>query len=156
MDLLLWRHAHAQLLQPGQCDLDRRLTAKGERQAIRMAVWLNGRLGDDATVWVSPAERTQQTAAALRREVLTLPALSPDASARSVRALLAEAPTAQPLLVVGHQPTLGQLAALLLSGHEQDWSVKKGAIWWLHHRQRPAEAPRWTLKLVLSAEDIEP
>jgi phosphohistidine phosphatase len=35
---------------------------------------------------------------------------------------------------VGHQPTLGQAAALALTGAPADWSVQKGAIWWLSTR----------------------
>jgi phosphohistidine phosphatase len=34
------------------------------------------------------------------------------------------------VILVGHQPTLGQLAAFLLAGRELDWEIKKGAIWW--------------------------
>ena len=41
MDLILWRHAEAQVLRDGQTDLERALTPKGERQAQRMAEWLN-------------------------------------------------------------------------------------------------------------------
>jgi len=43
------------------------------------------------------------------------------------------------VLVVGHQPTLGQIAALLLSGEEQDWTIKKGAVWWISNRVRQNE-----------------
>ena len=38
------------------------------------------------------------------------------------------------VLVVGHQPTLGQTAALLLSGTEANWTIKKGALWWFSNR----------------------
>jgi phosphohistidine phosphatase len=40
------------------------------------------------------------------------------------------------VLIVGHQPTLGAVAAFLLSGEEAYWSVKKGAVWWLTNRDR--------------------
>ena len=39
-----------------------------------------------------------------------------------------------PVLVIGHQPTLGQAAALALTGRVEDWTVQKGAIWWLTAR----------------------
>ena len=42
----------------------------------------------------------------------------------------------EPVLIIGHQPTLGLLAARLLTGHEQPWSVHKGAVWWLRSRER--------------------
>ncbi|HQY27494.1 MAG TPA: histidine phosphatase family protein, partial [Burkholderiaceae bacterium] len=40
------------------------------------------------------------------------------------------------VVVVGHQPTLGRLASLLMTGQEADWSIRKGAIWWLSTRER--------------------
>jgi len=89
MDLILWRHAEAHLIREGQDDLERALTPKGERQAQRMADWLNQRLAESTRV-----------------------------------------------LVIGHQPTLGIVAARLLAGVEQFWSVRKGAVWWLRGRER--------------------
>lgn len=140
MDLILWRHAEAEVLQPGQDDLQRALTPKGERQARRMAAWLNHRLPATTRVLVSPARRTRQTAEALGRELRIVPTLAPDAP---IAALIEAArwPRApEPVLICGHQPTLGQLAAHLLAGVEQDWAVKKGAVWWLRWRQRDGVA----------------
>jgi phosphohistidine phosphatase len=138
MDLILWRHAEAFEMREVQDDLDRALTPKGERQAQRMAGWLNQQLPASTRVLVSPARRNQQTAAALERKFKTVPALAPDAS---VDALLHSArwpELREPLLVVGHQPTLGLVAAYLLSGQPQAWSVRKGGVWWLRARQREA------------------
>jgi len=140
MDLILWRHAEADPIAPGQDDLQRALTHKGERQARRMAAWLNHRLAATTRVLVSPALRCRQTAEALGRESRILPALAPDAA---VAALLDAArwPTSpEPVLICGHQPTLGRVAAQLLAGAEQDWAVKKGAVWWLRGRQRGDES----------------
>ena len=39
-------------------------------------------------------------------------------------------------VIVGHQPTLGEVAALLQSGAEGEWNVKKGGIWWFSSRER--------------------
>lgn len=140
MDLILWRHAEAQALKEGQDDLDRALTPKGERQAQRMADWLNQRLAASTRVIVSPARRCQQTVEPLGRHFKTLAALAPDGS---VGALLGAArwPDAnEPVLVVGHQPTLGIVASRLLAGVEQFWSVRKGAVWWLRCREREGDA----------------
>ena len=52
-----------------------------------------------------------------------------------VRAAL-ETPGEGSVLVAGHQPTLGRVAALVLTGQEQSWSVKKGSVWWLSLRDR--------------------
>jgi phosphohistidine phosphatase len=43
------------------------------------------------------------------------------------------------VLVVGHQPTLGQAAALALTGDAAEWTIRKGAIWWLERRDRDEE-----------------
>jgi len=136
MDLILWRHAEAELLQEGQDDLQRCLTSKGERQARRMAEWLHRRLADSTRVLVSPAVRTQQTARALDRRFKTVPSLAPNCGADDLLAAARWPESAEPVLVIGHQPTLGIVAARLLSGTDQAWSVKKGAVWWLGQRDR--------------------
>lgn len=136
MDLILWRHAEAFEMREVQDDLDRALTPKGERQAQRMAAWLNQQLPSTARVLVSPARRTQQTAAALDRKCKTVPALAPDGTVDELLHAVRWPESREPVLVVGHQPTLGLAAAYLLSGQPQAWSVKKGALWWLRARQR--------------------
>lgn len=156
MDLILWRHADAHLLSPDEAhgpeaDLARALTAKGERQAARMAHWLNQRLPASARVLASPARRTQQTAQALERPFRTSEALAPGGT---VDALLEAArwPDATgAVLVVGHQPTLGRVAARLLSGIDQSWSVRKASVWWLRRRVRDGQ-PRVVLLAVHSHE----
>lgn len=136
MDLLLWRHAEAFESREVSDDLDRSLTPKGERQALRMAAWLNRHLPAGAKVLVSPARRAQQTARTLDRKFKTVDALLPESS---VDALLISArwPDArEPVVVVGHQPTLGLAAAVLITGEAQPWPVRKGAVWWLRARER--------------------
>ena len=46
----------------------------------------------------------------------------------------------EPVLIVGHQPTIGAVASFLLSGEESWWSVKKGAVWWLSNRDKSGAA----------------
>ena len=147
MDLILWRHAEAEVIAPGQDDLQRALTPKGERQARRMAAWLNHRLAATARVLVSPALRCRQTAEALGRESRIVPTLAPDAPIAALIEASRWPKSSEPVLICGHQPTLGQLAAHLLAGVEQDWPVKKGAVWWLRLRQRDGE-PEVTLHAV--------
>ena len=136
MDLILWRHAEALEMREVQDDLDRALTSKGERQAQRMAAWLNRQLPAGAKVLVSPARRAQQTAAALERKFKTSPALAPDATVDALLQAVRWPDAREPVLVVGHQPTLGLAAAYLLSGQAQAWPVRKGAAWWLRARER--------------------
>ena len=140
MDLILWRHAEAREAAPGEDDLARPLTPRGEKQAKRMAEWLNEVLPESTRVLVSPALRTRQTADALERKQRISADLAPGVS---VDALLAAArwPTRrEPVLLVGHQPALGQAAAYLLAGAAaldgQGWAIRKGAIWWLRQRER--------------------
>lgn len=129
MDLMLWRHAEAEDYNSGG-DHERRLTAKGKRQARKMAEWLAPRLPQDTRILVSPATRAVQTAAALEREFELCKQISTDASLADHLAA-ARWPAAGSVLLVGHQPTLGQLAALLMSGHPEAWEIRKGALWWL-------------------------
>ncbi len=131
MDLILWRHADA---EDGYPDAERKLTAKGHAQAKRIAAWLNERLPKDALILVSPALRAQQTAHALRRDFATCMEIATGADPRDVLKAAQWPHAAHSVLVVGHQPTLGQTASLLLTGSEGDLSVKKGAVWWISGR----------------------
>ncbi len=126
MELILWRHADA---EDGLNDLKRELTEKGRKQARMMARWLRPRLEGRWVILVSPAERAKQTADALEIAYEVRPALGASATPE---ALIREAgwPSGEAnVIIVGHQPTLGRLAARLL-GQNADFSVKKGAIWW--------------------------
>jgi len=136
MDLILWRHAEAHPEREGQADHDRALTTKGERQAARMAEWLNQRLAQTTRVIVSPALRCQQTARALDRSFKTMAALAPDGTGDALLKAARWPDGSEPVLVVGHQPTLGLVAAHLLTDTPQAWAVKKGAVWWLRNRDR--------------------
>lgn len=133
MDLILWRHAEA---EDGLQDLKRELTDKGRKQAGRMADWLNPRLAQDTQVLVSPARRTLQTARALGRGYTEVAALAPGASADAVLEAAGWPDAPHPVLIVGHQPTLGQVAVRLLTGQGGDLSIKKGAVWWFQSRER--------------------
>ncbi|MDQ1314735.1 MAG: phosphohistidine phosphatase [Pseudomonadota bacterium] len=133
MDLILWRHAEA---EDGLPDLARELTGRGRKQASRMADWLNPRLPPDIRILASPAARTLQTAQALGREYDEASALAPGANAEDVLAAAGWPDAPYPVLIVGHQPTLGQVAMQLLAGQAGDLTVKKGGIWWFQGRER--------------------
>jgi phosphohistidine phosphatase len=150
MDLILWRHAEA---EPGEPDLGRRLTAKGIQQAERMAKWLDRHLPATTRILSSPADRTQQTALALKRKFRVVPELAPGASADAVLAAAGWPAAREPVLIVGHQPTLGEVAALLLTDDEAAWSVRKGAIWWLSYRVRNG-VPSTVLKVVIAPDFV--
>ena len=149
MDLLLWRHAEA---EDGLPDNKRKLTGRGEKQAAKVAEWIRQNAPKSLRIIVSPAIRCQQTAQALGLPFETDKRLGTDAD---VAALLAavrwpdgDGNRHSAVLVVGHQPTLGQTAALLLSGSEADWTIKKGAVWWFSNRTRQRES-RTVLRAVV-------
>ena len=150
MDLVLWRHAEAEDSIP---DLKRKLTDRGEKQARQMAAWINTHAPKNLRILASPAIRCQQTAKALDLPFKTDTRLGTD---RNVSDLLTavgwpEGDKSGAVLVVGHQPTLGQTAALLLSGSEADWAIKKGAVWWFSTRTRRGET-QTLLRAVIPAE----
>ncbi len=136
MDLILWRHAEAFEMREVEDDLARALTPKGERQAQRMAEWLGQRLAHSTRILVSPALRCQQTAKALGKKFKTLQELAPDGNGEALLKAARWPDASEPVLVVGHQPTLGLVASFLLSGQPQGWTLKKGAVWWFRGRNR--------------------
>ncbi|MBS1211259.1 MAG: histidine phosphatase super family protein [Proteobacteria bacterium] len=140
MDLLLWRHAEA---EDGIPDLKRKLTPRGEQQAQQMAAWLKTHAPENLRIVASPAKRCQQTAQALDLLFQTDLRLAPGNSVNDLLAVVDWPDGGETkhhtVLVVGHQPTLGRTAALLLSGIETYWSIKKGSVWWFSNRTRLGE-----------------
>lgn len=147
MDLILWRHAEA---EDGFPDADRKLTAKGERQAAKMAAWLKSRLPEEARILASPTVRTRQTAAALAQDYVVVKEAGPGTSAAGLLAAAGWPDAKGTVVVVGHQPTLGEVAAYLLADADESWGVKKGGIWWFSNRS--CEGTQIALKAVMSPE----
>lgn len=137
MELILWRHAEAEESLP---DRSRKLTQRGHKHAARMAEWLQQRLPAKFTVLASPAERTRQTAVALGVPFKTVDALAPGATVTDILKAAEWPDRKGAVIVVGHQPDLGRLAAFLVSGSEADWTIKKGGVWWLTNRVRNDDA----------------
>lgn len=140
MDLILWRHAEAVEGDPGGDDMARVLTPRGEKQAARMAAWLDRQLPDSVRIWASPARRTEQTVRALDRKFRFSPALSPTASSAQLLELVQWPQAKGCVLLVGHQPSLGHTIAILMGLNDSECAVKKGSLWWLRHREREAGA----------------
>jgi phosphohistidine phosphatase len=136
VDLILWRHADA---APGSPDLERKLTAKGRKQAERVAQWLLQRLPGKFVVVASPAARAQQTAEALAVKFRTAKSLAPGAQVKDILEAANWPDHKGAVVLVAHQPDLGHAAAFLLSGSQDDWSIKKGGLWWLSDRVRDEE-----------------
>lgn len=148
MELILWRHAEA---VDGVPDNDRALTEKGRRQAERMAHFLADRLPKNTRILVSPALRAQQTASALSKHFTTEPAIGTRATAQGALAASGWPLADDAALLVGHQPWLGELAALLMTGKTNPWSMKKGAVWWFSRREDEDQA---VLRLVIAPDQV--
>lgn len=131
MELLLWRHAEAADTAP---DIQRELTAKGRQQAEVMAKWLKPRLAKGSLILASPATRTQQTAEALKMDFITRRDIGPEADAKAILKAAGWPDADGTVIIIGHQPSLGEAASLALTGKAQYLSVKKGSVWWISSR----------------------
>ena len=156
MDLILWRHAEAEegpeSDQSASSDLARALTSRGEKQAFRMVSWLDRQLPEGTRIVVSPARRCEQTALALGRKYKVRPELAPGATPAQLLELVQWPLSKAPILVIGHQPTLGQTIAQLLGLQATDCPVKKGALWWLRSRDRDGQ--RQTVVVTVQSPEV--
>jgi phosphohistidine phosphatase len=152
MDLIIWRHAEAEDEREGLDDLQRALTQRGEKQAARMAVWLDQHLPENARILCSPALRCEQTVLPLGRKYKLRDELAPDTSADRLLEAADWPHARQAVLVVGHQPTLGQAVAMLLGFESGDCPIRKGAVWWLRTRER--DGHQQTVVLVVQSPDM--
>lgn len=135
MDLILWRHAEA---EEGWPDEARPLTARGRKQALEAAGWLRERLPPEATLLVSPAVRARETAAPLSDRGRVEEGIGPGARAGDLLEAAGWPGGEGTVVVVGHQPTLGEAAGLLLAGEPIPLKVRKGALWWFRAKRRGA------------------
>lgn len=148
MDLILWRHADA---FDGMPDLSRKLTPRGHKQAADTAKWLRAHLPPNTRVIASPATRAQETASALTDDFETAVEIAPGAVPEAVLGAAGWPDAIGAVVVVGHQPTLGELAAYLLAGEAMPWSLKKSGVIWLSHRVRMDE-PQVVLRAAVSPD----
>ena len=142
MELILWRHAEAEAHKPDQlADQLRVLTPKGARHASRVGAWLDRQLPAQCRVLSSPATRCVQTAEALGRKFATVDALNTDSSAEKILDAAGWPDARMPVVVVGHNPLLGQVASLIFSGTAQDWKIRKASVFWISHKGEDDPAP---------------
>lgn len=116
MELFILRHAEAGLDAPS--DFDRTLTELGKLQLSQVVGRHQEALAGISQVWVSPYVRTQQTLAHIRHwlpaqlPIETHDALTPESPVAGVLPLL-ERSAGQRVLMVSHQPLVGELVAKL-------------------------------------------
>lgn len=136
MELLLWRPAES---GDGVGEAMRPLTERGQKHARRVADWLGSLAPDIGRVIVAPTLAAGQTADCLGLDYEVCVGLAPGGCISELIGATGWPGAAGAVLVVAHQPAVGRLAALLLSGHEADWTIKKGALWWFSNRVRRGE-----------------
>jgi len=146
MELILWRHADAgDPLEDRESDLDRRLTARGRKQSVRVAKWLTARLPERYVVVASPAPRAIETAEALGIEPRIDPQLAPGASGAQILAAIKWPEgldgRVRHCIVVGHQSGLGEAASLAITGRIQAWTLRKSSLLWLASRPDDVSRP---------------
>ncbi len=151
-NIMLWRHADA--LDIGDNipdDISRPLSKKGHQQAKTMAAWLKRYLPKDTIIIASNAVRSKQTAQALTNDFQISEGLAPGATLldvlETINSFWSSNQTETNLLIIGHQPWLGQLADYLLNAMSaaEGLQIKKAALWWF---KRQTSQPSSTFDLI--------
>jgi len=124
-ELILLRHAHAEPAANGQADIDRPLSPHGLAEAEAAGRWLLEQKLIPDRVLCSPARRSRETLeAVLERTGYVEQRLEEriyEAAPGTLAGLLDEHREVERLLVVGHNPGLEQLVALMHSGQTGDY-----------------------------------
>ena len=128
MRLFLVRHGLAEDVGPDGTDAARRLTAEGRKRIHAAALGLRGRGVRPDVLLTSPVTRALETALILG-EVLeqspqSVAALQTGSSPQAVVRALAAFEASGRVLVVGHEPTLSEVVALLLTGTPRGLAVR--------------------------------
>jgi phosphohistidine phosphatase SixA len=132
-ELILLRHAHAEPGTLGQADMDRPLSSEGLAEAEAAGHWLASQNLVPDCVLCSPARRTRETLEGVLGVIGYVEQRVEDgiyeADPGALIALVDAHPDAGRLMVVGHNPGLEQLVALLNSGQSGDYrGMPSGAI----------------------------
>ncbi|HET6720707.1 MAG TPA: histidine phosphatase family protein [Rhodocyclaceae bacterium] len=126
------------------------LSERGEKHSRRLATWLKGHAPRQLQIFSSPAKGARQMAGLIADGIgdelgknalppIVSRLLGPEANASDVLGAVGWPHDHHAALVVAHQPALGALASLLLTGQETPLSFKRGAIWWFSSRHRGYE-----------------
>lgn len=124
IEVVLLRHAHAERDAASGRDQDRPLSTLGFAQAEAAAAWFAERQLRPQRILCSPAIRTRQTLAALRARLPELEVIEEasiyEATPGELLALIEKHREHAPLLLVGHNPGMETLVALLSDGRSSD------------------------------------
>lgn len=159
MQILLIRHARAEERRLLQRDASRALTEDGRRRFRRAARGLCAELPELERIVTSPLTRARETAELLARankhiEIESQPLLAPGKSLAKLVAWLAAQPPESCIALIGHEPDLGRLAGLLLTGQARSFMrFKKGAAALIEF-PKGAHAGRGVLRWQLTASQL--
>lgn len=125
-ELILLRHAEAQPASSGADDRGRRLSGRGEQEARAAGKWLASHGVKPDRVLCSPSERTVSTAslALASMKHAPEPVLAEDiyeATPGELLALLDQHGDAGTVILVGHNPGIERLVALLVEGRSDEF-----------------------------------
>lgn len=121
-ELMLLRHAKSDWKDEDLADIDRPLSGRGKKNACKLGVWLNEHNLMPDLILVSPALRTQQTLKRLCNEcnvsTITVDSLYL-AELDDLLQVLADAPNAERIMLIGHNPGLESLLNYLTNRNEE-------------------------------------
>jgi dTMP kinase len=159
MRVYLLRHGDAETRAAGTRDADRRLTVQGRQRLRRVLERAHAAKVRPSLILTSPLVRAAETAR-LAAEVLKIPgtvvetdALAPWSTPPAVWRLLRGQAVEDSVLLVGHEPLLGDLASFLLGSSRKIVAMKKGALLCLE-MESPGQTPRGTLQWLLTPRTV--
>jgi phosphohistidine phosphatase SixA len=124
-ELILLRHAHAEAAMPGLDDIDRPLSRQGLAEAEAAGRWLQAEGLVPDLVLCSPARRTRETLEQVLQVVGYVDqrqeARIYEATPGTLMQVADEHREVGRVLLLGHNPGLEQMAALLGSGQSGDF-----------------------------------
>lgn len=149
-ELILLRHAEAMQIALGGSDRARPLSLRGEQEAREAGAWLREQGAHPDVVLCSPARRAQMTVERALDALFAHAVPSPvpkfvpevyDATPGTLVALLEQhVAMAQQVLLVGHNPGMEQLLALLTSGRSPDArGIPPAGLAWIELRDAGLE-----------------
>jgi len=136
LDLILLRHAEAEDTSP---DSQRKLTPKGRKDAAKVAEWLLQKMAKDFVLYSSDLLRAKETARKFLREPVIIDELMPGVSPQRLLSKISWPHDDEATIVlVGHQPQIGQVAAYILGSHGS-CKTRKASFWWFKGDERETE-----------------
>lgn len=121
-ELMLLRHAKSDWKQVELLDIERPLSSRGKKNAVKLGKWLSDSNLLPDLIICSPAQRAQQTLRRICNECDANSIIVDELYLAEIPALLkvlAETPNAERVMLIGHNPGLEGLLHLLTNGNEQ-------------------------------------